>query len=89
MSREKKNPAIRPNVSFHLCLQEAYVLTVVHSNKNGFYFPLLKIRPCAKRKAACVCLMHCIVIKGTLAWMNAIRMAALVEQDADGKNPLK
>ena len=89
MCREKTSPAIRPKVSFHLCLQESYVLTVAHSNKNGFYFPLRKIRGCAKRKAACVCLMHCTVMKRTLAWMNAVRITALVEQNAAGKNPLQ
>ena len=31
---------IRPNVSFHLCLQGSYVLTVAHSNKTGFNFTL-------------------------------------------------
>ena len=51
MCRERTSPTLRQNVSFHLCLQESYVLTVAHSNKNGFYFTLLKVRARAKNKA--------------------------------------
>ena len=38
MCRERTSPTLRQNVSFHLCLQESYVLTVAHSNKNVFLF---------------------------------------------------
>ena len=57
MCRERTSPTVfMENVSFHLCLQESCVLTVVHSNKNVFlfYFTLLKVSSLVKKMVASV-----------------------------------
>ena len=92
MCRERTSPTLRQNVSFHLCLQESYVLTVAHSNKNGFYFTLLKVRAGAKNKADSVYKIGTIVMKW--AWNPANTMTAMVISvpfavAATGMNPVQ
>ena len=93
MCKERTCPTLRQNtVSFHLCLQESYVLTVAHSNKNVFYFTLLKVRtaPGAKTKAASVCNIRTIVyIAITAITLTAVVVPVAPFAVAKGMNPLQ
>ena len=93
MCRERTSPTLRQNVSFHLCLQESYVLTVAHSNKNVFYFTLLKVRAFVKIMAAfvwrirtCVITWVCNPAKITTA---LVKTAATIAVAKIGMNPLQ
>ena len=79
MCRERTSPSLRQNVSFHLCLQESYVLTVAHSNKNVFCFNLLKARAGANAKAGSV---GAIVIKWAGHTANTWTTTAITDTNA-------
>ena len=94
MCREKTS--IRPNVSFHLCLQESHVLTVAHSNESKIVFILL---PCKVRSgnalipAGCACPKSSSVLKRACKIADIrniiITDALLKNVAAAGMNPLQ
>ena len=81
---------IKPNVSFHLCLQGFYVLTVAYSNKTGFNFSLtLKVGP-ALAIEAFVFLKEWNVLNCNLRGISAcFPWDASLERVAAGMNPLQ
>ena len=81
---------MKPNVSFHLCLQGLYVLTVAHLNKTGFNFTLMLkvVGPVAFE--ASVFPQHISVMNWNLRGITAKApgITALLDNIAAGMNPV-